>query len=48
MTRVYILHAQSADRYCVGMTKHLRKRLKEYLAGQTRSTLFAKEGELAW
>ena len=48
MTTVYIIHSMSAQKYYVGMTTRLRRRLKEHQAGQTNSTKGFKDWKLIW
>jgi len=48
MFYVYILHNEESDRYYIGSTNNLERRLKEHLRGKTRSTRILKTDKIVY
>lgn len=48
MTFVYVLRSVRFNRFYVGMTDHVERRLKEHNQGKTKSTQFYRPWELVF
>lgn len=48
MCYLYILHNQEKDRYYIGSTINIERRLKEHFAGKTRTTKILQTNKLVY